>query len=389
MNSEWEAVRGFFNAARAAARKPLLSVDEVKSMLENKGGNMWAVKRDVFEEKEMFTGGWKPEGGKFTVGGMVAGNAAKELPPAVRVIFPQSGAEWYKLMPMLKVFPGFTEQLGGGHIPAYKLRCVYHALRANDVQVENDDDCSILWSKVVSTATGREVDAEEAQKMLTKDYKAAPYKIAANADKGDVAAVKELLARVLKRAEELVLKDKGKGNGKATEEPGTQGHAGLSSGRKGEAVEPARIVHEHALPSDVIRQVAVEQVEEVRIVWHLAAIAHMRPVGRPDGAMGCCLIEGARKGDRVGKGRGLAGEAVAVAQHHPEVLIAQQVEHEGIARLVLALAEIHAAHVVDHHRYAAGHEVGHMLDDLVVFPMDLDMPAQRLHALDRALIGFR
>jgi hypothetical protein len=81
MDSAWEAVRDVFNAVRDAAGKQPLCVDEVKSMLEKKGG-VWAAKRDVFEEKEMFTGGWRLMDGKVTVEGMVDGNAAKELPPA-------------------------------------------------------------------------------------------------------------------------------------------------------------------------------------------------------------------------------------------------------------------------------------------------------------------
>jgi hypothetical protein len=210
MDSEVEAVRGVFNAARAAARKPLLSEDEVKSMLENKWGNMWAVKRDVFEEKGMFTGGWRPVDGKFTVEGMVAGNAAKEL-PAVREAFgPQFRDQFKKLMTMMKPFDEDTKLLGGSNHPMSKMGGVYHALRAHGVEVENDDDSSTLWRKVVSTATGREVDDVAEQAMLTKGAaKNSPYKIADDADKGDVAAVQELLAEVLSRAKDLVLEDKG------------------------------------------------------------------------------------------------------------------------------------------------------------------------------------
>jgi hypothetical protein len=211
MDSAWEAVRDVFNAFRKEAGKPPLCVDDVKSMLENKGGCIgWVAKRDVFEEKEMFTGGWRLMDGKVTVGGMVDGNAAKELPPAVRVTFgSQSKAQWHKQMSMLKDFDGYTKLLGGGNIPSSKLRCVYRALRAHGVEVETDDDCSILWSKVVSTATRRPVGAEEASELVKQDAVNRPYKINVDADKGDVDAVKALLAEVLSRAKDLVREDKG------------------------------------------------------------------------------------------------------------------------------------------------------------------------------------
>jgi hypothetical protein len=214
MNSEWEAVRGVFNAVRDAAGKPLLSEDEVKSMLENKWGNKWAVKRDVFEEKEMFTGGWRLVDWLVTVEGMVAGNAAKELPPAVRETMSlQTRNQWDKLMPMLKTFDEDTKLLGGWNHPVSKLLSVYRALREHDVQVEMDDDCSILWSKVVSTATRRPVGAEEASELVKRDAVNKPYKINVDAVNGDdVAKVKALLAEVLSRAKVLVREEeKGKG----------------------------------------------------------------------------------------------------------------------------------------------------------------------------------
>jgi len=216
MDSKWEAVRDVFNAFRKEAGKLLLDEDDVKSMLENKGGAIgWVAKQDVFKEKEMFTGGWRLVDGKVKVEGMVAGNVAKELPPAVRVIFgPQYRAEWRKLMPMLKPFhPGFTELLGGCSIPVSKLLCVYSALRERNVQVEMNDDSSILWSKVVSTATGRPVGAEEASELVKQDAVKRPFKINVDADKGDdVAKVKALLAEVLSRAKVLVREEeKGKG----------------------------------------------------------------------------------------------------------------------------------------------------------------------------------
>ena len=211
MDSAWEAVRDVFNAFRKEAGKLLLDEDDVKSMLEKKGGGIgWVAKPDVFEETEMFTGGWRLVDGRVKVEGMVDGNAAKELPPGVReTIGRQNVFHWRKLMPMLKVSPGFPELLGGREIPTSKLLCVYHALLEHGVEVEIDDDSSTLWRKVVSTATGREVDDVAEQAMLTKDAKNSPYKIAANADKGDVDALMELLAGVLSRAKELVREDKG------------------------------------------------------------------------------------------------------------------------------------------------------------------------------------
>jgi hypothetical protein len=210
MNSAEEAMRLLYNAFLSAIGQETLNLEDAMSTLERKPGIGWVPKPDVFKKLGMFPGGWELEDGLVTVEGMVAGNAAKELPPAVRETF---GHQWDKLMRMLKAFDGYTKLLGGGNIPSSKLLSVYRALRELHVQVEIDDDCSILWRKVVSTATGREMDDVAEQAMLTKGAaKSSPYKIAANADKGDVAALEELLARVLKRA---VLEEKGKGKERA------------------------------------------------------------------------------------------------------------------------------------------------------------------------------
>jgi hypothetical protein len=217
MDSPWEALTGVFNGVRAAAGEPPLSEDDVKSMLEYKGGSTgWAAKHDVLEEKGMFPGGWRPVDGKFTVEGMVAGNAAKELPPGVRETFgPQARHQWFKVMSILRAFPGFLELLGGGNTSASNLRCMYRALRAHNVPVEIDDDWSTLWRKVVSTATGRTVGVEEARKVVKRDAVNRPFKIDYDAVNGDdVAKVEDLLARVLPLAKDLVREDKGEGAGK-------------------------------------------------------------------------------------------------------------------------------------------------------------------------------
>ena len=94
-----------------------------------------------------------------------------------------------------------------------------------------------------------------------------------------------------------------------------------------ESVQPGRVVYQDlAQQRHVTVDVAVKKLDFLRVVHHSLGSLRMRPVGPPDGAVGCRLDECLPIRKRIVPARVHLRIAIAVGHHHPPILPLQHVE---------------------------------------------------------------
>ena len=137
----------------------------------------------------------------------------------------------------------------------------------------------------------------------------------------------------------------------------------------------------------LVEQPPVVDLEQRRYVSHLAAgrrhRIRMRPVGAPDDAVGIGLDQGFRERDAILIIGRQFGRAVGSRNLHIGLAGFYELDEIGEARLLHAERGLRAAEMVEHDRHrSAQHEILDR-DDHWEAGVELDMPAARLHALDR------
>ena len=103
-----------------------------------------------------------------------------------------------------------------------------------------------------------------------------------------------------------------------------------------EPIKFSRVVDQDAVARRLVRDVSLQQVHQIAVVDHpVLAVEDVRPVGAPDGAGRRRLGERAAERDDVVIGRAGVGDAVAVRQLDPPVVLYLVLPQNHLFLLVL------------------------------------------------------
>ena len=125
----------------------------------------------------------------------------------------------------------------------------------------------------------------------------------------------------------------------------------------------------------IIRNPVGEQVQQVADIHHRPPMRDMRPVGAPDAAVGCRLMEHPREGDGVAVGRPFHGQAVGSGQLDPGA-VPDQRDKRLEARIIRAARCREMAHVVHDEGHRQLRQTRRHRRQVLRIDQELEMPAE-------------